>query len=252
MKRLGLFAIASLAAALASLFVPALAHAAEAYLTANVGLRAGPDLGYPLIDQIPAGTELDVQGCTDGWEWCDVIVYGDRGWIAGNFIEYEYQDQPVLLPVYGPQIGIPIVTFVIVDYWDHYYRDRPFYRERDRWYAHPMARRPPPPPVSHPYRGRPAVTDDRRRDQPHDSRENHPAPEYQDIDQREPTNRGHAVHVEQAGGTPQRGSEPAAHPGNQRGAAHGQPPAQGRSQGKPGKPAQHRDDRDNHDNDDGH
>jgi hypothetical protein len=96
------------------------------------------------------------------------------------------------------------------------------------------------------------VTDDLRRDQPHDSRENHPAPEYQDIDQREPTNRGRAVHVEQAGGTPQRGSEPAAHPGNQRGPAHGQPPAQGRSQGKPGKPAQHRDDRDNHDNDDGH
>ena len=79
MKYLTRFILASVSLASLSLAVPALAHAADAYVTGNVNLRAGPDPAYPLIDRIPAGTEVDVQGCTDGWEWCDVIVFGNRG-----------------------------------------------------------------------------------------------------------------------------------------------------------------------------
>jgi uncharacterized protein YraI len=152
MKHLIRSAWVSLSLAALSLAVPALAQAADGYVTGNVNLRAGPAPDYPLIALIPAGTEVDVQGCTDGWEWCDVIAYGNRGWVAGNFVEYDYQDRPVLLPAYGAQIGIPIVTFVIGSYWDNHYRNRPFYRERSRWYRRPIVRRPPPPPLRHPYR----------------------------------------------------------------------------------------------------
>lgn len=246
MKRLILSATASLAMAAASLLAPALAHAADAYVTGNVNLRAGPDSSYPLIALIPAGTEVDVRGCTDGWEWCDVIVYGDRGWIAGNFIAYEYQDQPVLLPAYGARIGIPVITFVIGSYWDHYYRDRPFYRERDRWYRRPVVRRPPPPPISHPYRRQPRVNDGDRRDQRHDSREGPPAAGYRDAGQHGSANRERTAHVEPAGRPRQRDNHPAAHPDNQRGPVQGQPPAHGRSQDK------HRGDRGRHDDKDGH
>ncbi|HKR76708.1 MAG TPA: SH3 domain-containing protein [Rhodanobacter sp.] len=134
-------------ATLPLLALPALALAADGYTTGNVNLLAGPDPSYPLIDTIPAGAPLDVQGCTSGWEWCDVIFQDERGWVAGNFIQYDYDNQYVLVPQYGVQIGIPIVTFVISSYWDSYYRDRPFYRERSRWYARPMPHRPPPPPM---------------------------------------------------------------------------------------------------------
>ncbi|HZX71793.1 MAG TPA: SH3 domain-containing protein [Rhodanobacter sp.] len=153
MKRTVRFVLATLSFASLSLAFPALAQAEEGYVTANVNLRAGPDPSYPLIDQLQAGTAVDVQGCTSGWEWCDVIAYGNRGWVAGNYVEYEYQNQPVLLPSYGAQIGIPIVTFVIGNYWDNYYRSRPFYRERDQWYRRRIVHRPPPPPVRDPYRG---------------------------------------------------------------------------------------------------
>ena len=131
--------------------LPGLAWATDAYVTGNVNLRAGPDPGYPLITTIPAGTDVSVQGCTTGWEWCDVIAYGNRGWIAGNFIQYDYQNQNVLLPAYGAQIGIPIVSFVIGTYWDNYYRGRPFYGNRNYWYHRPYVRRPPPPPMRRPY-----------------------------------------------------------------------------------------------------
>jgi uncharacterized protein YraI len=150
MKRMGWPVLAALCLA-----APALAHAADGYVVDNVNLRAGPDPSYPLVDQLQAGTEVDVQGCTDGWEWCDVIAYGNRGWIAGNYIQYQYQDQEVILPDYGAQIGIPIVAFSIGTYWDSYYRNRPFYGDRRSWYSRPYVRRAPPPPPRGFYPGRP-------------------------------------------------------------------------------------------------
>jgi uncharacterized protein YraI len=182
MNRLTRLALASLSLASLSLAFPALAQAADGYVTGNVNLRAGPDPSYPLVDQLPAGTEVDVQGCTDGWEWCDVINANDgsRGWIAGNFIQYEYEDQPVLLPEYGEQIGIPIVSFVIGSYWDNYYRGRPFYRDRDEWYRRPMPHRPPPRPMDRPYPGR-SMSDGGR--QWHGRDDNRPAQPYQRSEQ---------------------------------------------------------------------
>ena len=55
MKHLAWLVSASLAFAL-----PALASATEGYVTGNVNLRAGPDADYPLIDQLQAGTVVDV------------------------------------------------------------------------------------------------------------------------------------------------------------------------------------------------
>ncbi|WP_329740809.1 SH3 domain-containing protein [Dyella sp. A6] len=132
------------------LALPALAMAADGYTTTSVNMRAGPDISYPWIDTIPAGAPVAIQGCTDGWAWCDVIYRDERGWVAGNFIQYIYDNQNVLVPRYGARIGIPIISFVIGTYWGHHYRDRPFYRERDRWYARPVPHRAPPRPAYRP------------------------------------------------------------------------------------------------------
>jgi len=145
MKRL----LYSLAAALLML-VPASAFAAQGYTVATVNMLAGPDPQYPLIYTLDAGTPVDVQGCTEGWQWCDVIAVGSRGWVAGPYIEYLYNNQPVFVSDYGPRIGIPVVTFAIGAYWGRYYINRPFYRDRTRWYARPIPVRPfpgPRPPI---------------------------------------------------------------------------------------------------------
>ncbi|GGA45365.1 SH3 domain-containing protein [Dyella nitratireducens] len=130
--------------------VPAAAFAAQGYTVATVNLLAGPDPQYPLIYTLDAGTPVDVQGCTDGWQWCDVMAVGSRGWVAGPYIEYLYNNQPVIVTDYGARIGIPIVTFAISAYWGRYYVNRPFYRDRVRWYGRPVPIRPypgPRPPV---------------------------------------------------------------------------------------------------------
>jgi len=109
------------------------AFAGQGYLVANVTLRAGPDVGYPSVVGLRAGTPVGIEGCVDGWSWCDVTTGNDRGWVSANYLQEEYQGQRVLVPQYGVQIGIPIVSFVFGNYWDNYYSDRSWYHNRDHW-----------------------------------------------------------------------------------------------------------------------
>lgn len=147
---------------------PLQALAADGYVTGNVTLRAGPDINYPAVDMIPAGAAIAIEGCTEGWEWCDVVFDDERGWVAGNFIQDEYDDEPVLVPAYGERLGIPVVSFSIVTYWDRYYVSRPFYRERERWYHRPPPHHAPPPPRHRP-RGHPQRHEDSHRDHARDA-----------------------------------------------------------------------------------
>jgi uncharacterized protein YraI len=135
------------------LAVPSIASATNGFVTDDIHLRAGPAWDFPLIADVPSGTPISVLGCTSGWQWCDVLVYGDHGWLPGNAIRTNYQGQRAPIIVYGARIGVPIISFNIGTYWDSYYRGRPFYRERERWYRRPAWRNPPPPrvvPMPHP------------------------------------------------------------------------------------------------------
>jgi uncharacterized protein YraI len=122
-----------IAAAGLFLFGVTSAFGAEGYVTGNVNLRAGPDVSYPSIAKLRAGTTVDIQGCVDEWSWCDVSDGDDRGWIAGDFLQQEYEGRRVAVPRYGVRIGIPIVSFEFGSYWDDHYRNRSWYGQRERW-----------------------------------------------------------------------------------------------------------------------
>ncbi|MBO3762347.1 SH3 domain-containing protein [Ciceribacter sp. L1K22] len=130
MKRLGILA-AGLAIAVS---LPALAQAANGYATANVNLRAGPSTNYPAVTVIPAGAGVDIYGCLNTANWCDVGFRGIRGWVSGSYLQAGYQQRRVYVaPEYYRPLGIPTVTFSVGNYWDRHYRGRDFYRNRDRW-----------------------------------------------------------------------------------------------------------------------
>ncbi|HYP85144.1 SH3 domain-containing protein [Variovorax sp.] len=139
------------AALSAALAVPLAAAAQQAYTTDMLNLRAGPGVEYPVVAVLSQGQPLDVMGCQNGYDWCDVVLPdGQRGWVAASFLQFPYQGAPVPLTSYAPVIGVPIVTFALGSYWGSYYRDRSWYNEPRWWHGRPPPPspgwRPPPPP----------------------------------------------------------------------------------------------------------
>src|ERR1700694_670396 len=124
MRRLSLSAIPFVLASL----LPAVAAGTEAYTTGSVNERAGPDVTYPVILTLPPDAQVTLYGCVEDYGWCDVDYFGNRGWVFGTYLQVYYDGELVAVPEYAQVIQIPIVTFSF-DYWDYYYRARPFYSD---------------------------------------------------------------------------------------------------------------------------
>jgi uncharacterized protein YraI len=122
------------AAALVGAFaLPTIAAAQSiAYTFGRTNMRAGPGVDYPVVAQVLGGSVVNVYGCLSDYSWCDTSVQGVRGWIATSRLEFEYAGGLVPFPSYYQYFGAPIIGFSF-GYWDDYYRDRSFYRHRDRY-----------------------------------------------------------------------------------------------------------------------
>lgn len=111
------------------LLLPVQAMAAYiAHTRVDLNVRVGPGTAYGVIDVVPAGYPVEVIGCLDGYDWCDIEWEGLRGWVAAIYLV-----QPgtsVYLPQFAPVVGLPIVAFSFTIYHDRHYRGRPWHRHR--------------------------------------------------------------------------------------------------------------------------
>jgi uncharacterized protein YraI len=159
------------AAALGLVGEPALGQIpVTATLTAGVHLRAGPSIFYPSVMILGPGAVVQVFGCEQGFNWCDVQFGRDRGWVDAAFLQAQAPSGPVLIATSPMVVGVPVVPFVFNTYWSTWYPTRPWYARRafyqsywNRWphgrpppmYRPPMRPpmgRPPPPMVRPPVR----------------------------------------------------------------------------------------------------
>lgn len=125
----------------AALVMPSVGHAQQTFTIQSLDLYAGPAPDYPIVAHLYAGVQLRVIGCLPDYAWCDVLLPdGLRGWAYGPGLSYDWMGNALPVPQYGASIGIPIVGFVIGDYWGRNYRNQPWY---DDWHWRHQA----PPPV---------------------------------------------------------------------------------------------------------
>lgn len=106
---------------------------ANAYVTADVNLRAGPETDFPVIDVIPAQGAVTIYDCIPDLSWCDLSYGEERGWVFAQYIQAFYQDRYVTVPEYVPLVSLPSAEFDIRTYWDSFYRGEAFYAELDQW-----------------------------------------------------------------------------------------------------------------------
>ncbi len=96
---------------------PTAAAAETAIVSVDLNMRAGPSTEFPVVTTLPADARVDVYGCIDGYTWCDVNFDDARGWVAADYLEYRYDGRFVPIVDYGARIDLPLVTFVVGDYW---------------------------------------------------------------------------------------------------------------------------------------
>ncbi|MBX9758470.1 MAG: SH3 domain-containing protein [Beijerinckiaceae bacterium] len=126
-----------IAAPLAAMFfaAPVAAIAQNAIVTDDSALRAGPGFQYPRVAYVPDDARVSIHGCLRGYSWCDVSWRGDRGWIDATNLSYAWNNRYVVVEEWGPRIGLPVIGFSVEDYWTRYYRDRPWWNQRQTWFG---------------------------------------------------------------------------------------------------------------------
>ncbi|MEP7248059.1 MAG: SH3 domain-containing protein, partial [Gammaproteobacteria bacterium] len=77
------------------------AHAEPAFSTADVNMRAGPDVDFPPVAVIPEGEEVYIKGCLRDESWCDVVWEEDRGWVYSEYLALDYRGELMPLPDVG-------------------------------------------------------------------------------------------------------------------------------------------------------
>jgi uncharacterized protein YraI len=132
MRRFGL--LASIAVLLCA--APLAANAQRAWAINGADIFAGPGSDYPVVARLAPGVQLRINGCLGDYQWCDVSFGPNRGWAYAGDLGYAYQSSRVPVIEYGPRLALPVITFSLGNYWDRYYRARPFYHERHEWERH--------------------------------------------------------------------------------------------------------------------
>lgn len=85
------------AGAAAILVTSGAALAQQAATTTDLNMRSGPGPNYAVTGVIPAGMTVDVAGCLEAANWCQVSHNGQTGWSHGDYLTTIVGSEPVYL-----------------------------------------------------------------------------------------------------------------------------------------------------------
>lgn len=97
---------------LAGVMIAGSASAFEAVTTEPSNLRAGPSAETAVLTGLNAQTALEVNGCLDTRDWCEVKTGGQMGWLRGTEIAVKSGDAIIPLSVGPKDLTVKTVTYI--------------------------------------------------------------------------------------------------------------------------------------------
>lgn len=107
--------------------------ASTVYLRAATQVYAGPGSQYPRVEYAPPGRSVHLHGCLTSHDWCDVSTSMNRGWVPSQALAVYRNQQYYDLSQSRGWFAYPLLTFTFDRYWSDHYRNRDWYRDRDRY-----------------------------------------------------------------------------------------------------------------------
>jgi uncharacterized protein YraI len=77
----------------------------------ELALRAGPGPMHPIVGTINANAAVDIAGCTQDGNWCQVSWQGRNGWAYAPYLGMQQQGQVMVVPQARQSVQIPTVTY---------------------------------------------------------------------------------------------------------------------------------------------
>ncbi|WP_289153646.1 DUF1236 domain-containing protein [uncultured Salipiger sp.] len=100
-----------LSTAIAGILASPAAAALSATATTELNLRSGPGPEYQIEGVIPGDAEVEVTGCLEEAEWCEVTHEGVSGWAYSAYLTTPVENEPVVLYQRPAEVQIDTVTY---------------------------------------------------------------------------------------------------------------------------------------------
>jgi uncharacterized protein YraI len=105
------FLLAGASALAAVVAAPNLAMAIEAVAVTDLNMRAGPGSQYPIVTTIQSNGQVEILGCLEEAQWCQVNWQGNQGWSYSEYLAVTETGEQIYVPQARSVLDIPVVAF---------------------------------------------------------------------------------------------------------------------------------------------
>jgi uncharacterized protein YraI len=103
--------IAGVSALAAVIAAPSMAMALHAVAVTDLNMRAGPGSQYPIVTTIQSNGQVEILGCLEQGQWCQVNWQGNQGWAYSEYLAITETGEQIYVPQARSVLDIPIVAF---------------------------------------------------------------------------------------------------------------------------------------------
>jgi uncharacterized protein YraI len=103
--------IAGVSALAAVIAAPSMAMALQAVAVTDLNMRAGPGSQHPIVTTIQSNGQVEILGCLEQGQWCQVNWQGNQGWAYSEYLAITETDERIFVPQARSVLDIPIVAF---------------------------------------------------------------------------------------------------------------------------------------------